>query len=144
MAKPRLNAGKILIVLAVIIASVLAVAFLVTQVARPLLTGPIASITFDQSAAIPDYDGATYEITDAARLAEFEELAERHAVIPELASLSTIGSDCAGGTSTKAEIVYQNGRVGTLQISRCGEGDGVYAGFVQEATSLLTSWKDKD
>ena len=144
MAKPRFNAGKVLIGVAVVIAVVLAVGFVVTQFARPLLNGPIASITFDQSASIPNYDGATYTITDADRLAEFEALAERHAVIPELVSVSTIANDCTGGTGTTAEIVYESGRVGSLHIYRCGENDGVYGAYVSEVTSLLSSWKDKD
>jgi hypothetical protein len=131
-------------VVAVVIASVLALAFVVTQIARPLLTGPIASITFHQSKAVPDYDGSTYEITDAAKLAEFAALSEKHLAIPELVSLSNITRGCTGGTSTTAEIAYTSGRVGTLQIYTCGESGTIYGGFLTEATSLLSSWKQPD
>lgn len=131
-------------VVAVVIASLLAIAFVVTQIARPLLTGPIASITFHQSKAVPNYDGSTYRITDEARLAEFAELSEQQLAIPELVSLSNLASGCTGGTSTSADIEYTSGRVGTLQIYRCGENDGLYGSFVDEATSLLSSWKQPD
>lgn len=139
MAKRR----KALLIVAVAIVSVIVIVIVATQLLRPALTGPITSLSFHQSKSLPNYDGSTYEITDAARLAEFEQLSDRHAIIPELVSISTIANDCTGGTQTTAEITYESGRVATLQIYHCGENDGIYGGFVDEVTSLLSSWKDK-
>ncbi len=138
MTRPR----KALLVVAVVIAALIVIVIVVTQLLRPALTGPIASLSFHQSKSLPNYDGSTYEITDDARLAEFERLTDEHAVIPELVSLSTIANDCTGGTQTTAEITYESGRVASLRIYHCGENDGIYGGFVDEATSLLSSWKD--
>jgi len=139
MSRPR----RALIVVAVVVVAIVALVIIVTQVLRPALTGPIASLSFHQSKALPNYDGSTYEITDEAQLAEFEALSNHHAVIPEVVSISNIASDCTGGTQTTAEITYESGRVATLRMYHCGENDGVYGGFIDEATSLLSSWKDK-
>lgn len=139
MTRPR----KALIVVAVVVLAIIALGLIVTQLLRPALTGPIASLSFHQSKSLPNYDGSTYEITDDDRLAEFETLTSDHAAIPELVSLSNIASDCTGGTLTIAEITYESGRVGSLRMYRCGENDGVYGGFIDEATSLLSSWKDR-
>ena len=139
MTRPR----KALLVVAVVIAAVIVIGVVVTQLLRPALTGPIASLSFHQSQSLPNYDGSTYEITDDARLSEFESLTDEHAVIPELVSVSTIFNDCTGGTQTTAEITYESGRVASLQMYRCGENDGIYSGFVDESTSLLSSWKDE-
>ena len=136
------RARKALVVVAVIVATVV-IAVVATLLLRPALTGPIASLSFHQSKSLPNYDGSTYEITDAAQLAEFEQLSDRHAVIPELVSISTVANNCTGGTQTTAEITYESGRVASLQIYHCGENDGIYGGFVDEVTSLLSSWKDK-
>lgn len=137
------KARKALLVVAVVVVATVLIAVVATQLLRPALTGPISSLSFHQSQALPNYDGSTYEITDAARLAEFESLSTEHAIIPELVSVSTIANNCTGGTQTTAEITYASGRVASLQMYRCGESDGIYGGFVDEATSLLSSWKDK-
>ena len=139
MARPR----KALLVVAVVAVAIIALGLIGTVVIRPALTGPIASLSFHQSKSLPNYDGSTYEITDEAQLAEFERLSNDHGIIPELVSLSTIANDCTGGTQTTAEITYESGRVASLQMYHCGENDGLYGGFVDEATSLLSSWKDK-
>ena len=139
MTRPR----KALIAVAVVVLAIIALGLVGTFVLRPALTGPIASLSFHQSKSLPNYDGSTYEITDEVQLAEFERLTDHHAVIPELVSVSTIANDCTGGTQTTAEITYESGRVASLQMYHCGENDGVYGDFVDEATSLLSSWKDK-
>lgn len=139
MTRPR----KALLVVAVVIVAVIGIGVVATQVLRPALTGPIASLSFHQAKSLPSYDGSTYEITDTARLAEFESLTDHHAVIPELVSVSTIANDCTGGTLTLADITYQSGRAASLRMHHCGENDGIYSGFVDEATLLLSSWKDK-
>jgi len=138
MTRPR----KALVVVAVVAVAIVGLGLIGTFVIRPALTGPIASLSFHQSKSLPNYDGSTYQITDEAQLAEFESLTDRHAVIPELVSLSTIANNCTGGTQTTAEITYESGRVASLQMYHCGENDGIYGGFVDEATSLLSSWKD--
>ena len=137
MSQPR----KALPVALVVVLAIVVIGVLSSVVLRPALTGPITSLSFHQSKSVPDYDGSTYEITNKADLAEFAALFERHNVVPEVVSLSNIGGDCAGGTLTNAEITFASGRVATLRFYRCGENDGPYSGFIDDADELLGSWK---
>ena len=132
---------RALVVLAAVVAGVAVLAAIGFFVARPALTGPISTVTFNQSKAVPDYDGAEYTITEESRLAELAALFDEHNAVPELVSISNLGT-CAGGTSTTAEITFSSGRVARMQLTKCGEGDGPFGDFVDEATGLFSSWKD--
>jgi len=126
--------------------AIVALALAFTYLVRPALTGPISEITFHQSKPVPDYDGGEYTITDAKQLAQFADLIERHNVVPELVTASTIitsSSGCVGGTSTTATITFASGRVADLEADQpCADAEP-YAGFRDEASDLLTSWKDR-
>ena len=145
MTKSRFRPRSLLraVLLAVIAVVALGLAF--TYLVRPALTGPITEITFHQSKPLPDYDGGEYTITDSTKLAKFADLIERHNAVPELVTASTIvtgASGCVGGTSTSATITFASGRVAELEADQpCADAEP-YAGFRDEATELLSSWKD--
>ena len=144
MTKPRVLV-RVLRTLLIVVISIVALGLAFTYLVRPALTGPIASITFDQSAPIPNFDGSEYTVTDDDRLAEFADLINKHNALPELVTLSTIvpaGAGCVGGTTTHATITFESGREADLRLEQqCGENEP-YGEFRDEATSLLNSWKD--
>lgn len=145
MTKSRFSGRKILRTLLIVVISIVALGLVFTYLVRPAVTGPIASITFDQSKAVPNFDGSSYTVTDEQKLAEFSALIEEHNAVPELVTLSTIvpaAGGCAGGTTTRATITFASGRTAELRLEQqCGENE-LYGEFRDEATSLLTSWKD--
>lgn len=135
--KPKRNLGRGGIIwIAVIIAVILAAGFVVVNFVQPRLTGTIASVTFSQSKAVPDYDGADYTVTDRERLAELERLIKVYGVVPAVPFISA-DNGCTGGTSTSIEITYDSGIVVANNFYDCDE-----SGFIPAATDLLESWKD--
>ena len=132
--------------LLIVVIAIVAIALAFTYLVRPALTGPIASITFDQYASIPNYDGSEYTVTDEDKLAEFADLLAEHNAVPELVSLAGIPnglSGCTGGTSSEASITFASGRVADLRVVEpCGDGPSLYGSFMEEANDLLGSWKN--
>ena len=141
MTKPRVRIVILAAAVAAAIALAAAIVISLSQTSSPSTDQPIASITFEQSKAVPDFDGSTYTVTDADRLDEFAQLLEKHGItITELAGLA--GNGCDGGTSTSVSIEYADGEAASALLAEpCDDGEP-HAEFLDEATALLTSWKD--
>ena len=136
-SKTSVNPGRIIAWIAVALAVALAAGFVyVNFIATPAVSN-IASITFDQSKAVPDFDGSEYVIDDADDLAAFEELLDEHNVVPGVYFPSQ-EADCTGGTGTNIAVTYADGEEGALSLYDCGDVDA----FTEEATEFFSEYRN--
>lgn len=94
----------------------------------------IESFTFTQSKAVPNYDSATYTVTDADRIAALETILTTYDWQPGWTHSGNDG--CVGGTSTAIDIAFVDDTTATIDTYQCQSDDP----FVTELTDLVESW----
>ncbi|MGV8881019.1 MAG: hypothetical protein ACOH19_02600 [Rhodoglobus sp.] len=107
--------------------------------ATPAPGSTISSVSYSQSQAIANFDGATYEQDAAAELDRLEQLLDQYDVAPGVTDI-TPDESCDGGRSTNATLSYSNGTTAELVVEACG--DGAYEEFNSAASDLFSEWHD--
>ncbi len=97
----------------------------------------IDALTFHQSQAVPNFDGATYTQTDTTQVQRFIALLKKDGVDPASYRTRDAGG-CVGGLTTVVKVGYRDSSTThTMNINGCGTSSG----FESDANALFTGWK---
>ncbi|MGO2112690.1 MAG: hypothetical protein ACTH31_13875 [Pseudoclavibacter sp.] len=94
----------------------------------------IASFTWQQSQALPDFDGSLHETDDPAEIQALREVLAAHGVVE---AFTYDHGDCAGGLSTWVNYQTAAGEDVSISASSC-EGETT---FESALATLVTGWR---
>lgn len=95
----------------------------------------IASATFSQQQAVPDFDGSEYTQDDPAEIQKLKDLLDTYDVDP--ASYDSGLEPCPGSLTTQVKLAYTDSDLGTqFELGGCGDSD-----FDEAATDLFSQWR---
>ena len=96
-------------------------------------TSPIVSATWEQSQALPDFDGGPGEVTDPAQLAALAEVLDDHDIEGQDVS---IGESCPGSRSTDITYETEDGGEFHVSVDTCEDDEAA-----QAIDGLVSGWR---
>lgn len=96
-------------------------------------TSPIVAATWEQSQALPDFDGGPGEVTDPAQLAELAEVLDEYDLSGQDVS---IGEGCPGSRSTDLTYETEDGGEFHVAVDTCEDDEAADA-----IDALVTGWR---
>lgn len=101
-------------------------------------TGPITSIEYSQTKAIPHFDISVHTVVEPAKITAFTDLLNKYSINAN-AYKQSLNDGCTGGLATEVTLKYANSPSATFRIYDCASP--VPKGtFVTDATALFTGW----
>ncbi len=136
---PRVRLGIWIVAILVFVTAVL---FVTRAAIRPTLSDPVERVEYSQYTSTPDYDNATYTVTNGARIARFQALVKKYSV--DIADFNNALNDgCTGGLATNITLYRAGNSMQKLNLYSC-RGPNASGTFVADATRLFSEWHTKD
>lgn len=136
------NPARLLIWILGIVVLGLVVFIAAQTIIKPDVSNPIERIEYSQYQAAPDYDDASYTVTEGPRIAEFQALLTKYSI--DVADFNSAQNDgCTGGLATNITLYTAGNHMQKLNIYSC-RGPKASGDFVADATALFSSWHRED
>jgi hypothetical protein len=141
--RPRLSRPvRLALWFAAVVVLVIVVLFVSQALIKPNVSNPIERIEYSQYQPVPNYDTATYTVTNGARIARFEALVKKYSV--NLADFNSAQNDgCTGGLATTLTLYTAGNSMQKLQLYSC-RGPKATGDFVADTTKLISAWHAAD